>query len=75
MAEQPTGDIEIPEIMHASAIDGFGGPETMTLHKVPGTSDSKGEEGRERRDPGRFRGRWNIGRPVREIASGTQPRR
>jgi NADPH:quinone reductase len=40
---QLTREIEIPEIMRAAAIDGFGGPEKLTLHKVPVPELDKGE--------------------------------
>ncbi|MDQ1469889.1 MAG: NADPH:quinone reductase [Bryobacterales bacterium] len=41
--EKPSGDIEIPETMPAAAIDGFGGPEVLTLHKAPVPVVDKGE--------------------------------
>src|ERR1700682_6109682 len=33
----------IPEIMHAAAIDRFGGPEVLTLHKLPVPTLEEGE--------------------------------
>jgi NADPH:quinone reductase-like Zn-dependent oxidoreductase len=41
--EKHSREIEIPEIMHAAAIDRFGGPEVLTLHKVPVPVIDKGE--------------------------------
>lgn len=40
---QEPGPIEIPEIMHAAAIDAFGGPEVLTLHRLPVPPVDKGE--------------------------------
>src|ERR1700730_12845380 len=41
--EKHTGAAEIPAIMHAAAIDRFGGPEVLTLHKLPVPEVDKGE--------------------------------
>ncbi len=41
--ERHTGAAEIPAIMNAAAIDRFGGPEVLTLHKLPVPEVDKGE--------------------------------
>lgn len=41
--EKHTGTAEIPAIMNAAAIDRFGGPEVVTLHKLPVPEVDKGE--------------------------------
>jgi NADPH:quinone reductase len=41
-AEQSSA-ADVPEIMHASAIDAFGGPEVLTLHELPVPAVDKGE--------------------------------
>jgi NADPH:quinone reductase-like Zn-dependent oxidoreductase len=38
-----TGTFEVPQIMHAAAIDAFGGPEALTLHDLPVPALDKGE--------------------------------
>jgi NADPH:quinone reductase len=40
---QHARETEIPEIMQAAALDRFGGPEVLTLHKVPVPELDKGE--------------------------------
>jgi NADPH:quinone reductase-like Zn-dependent oxidoreductase len=41
--KQQTGTVDIPEIMHAAAIDRFGGPEVLTLHQLALPALDKGE--------------------------------
>jgi NADPH2:quinone reductase len=41
--EHHAGEIEIPEIMQAAAIDRFGPPEVLTPHKLPVPAIDKGE--------------------------------
>ena len=41
--KQQTGTVDVPEIMHAAAIDRFGGPEVLTLHELPLPALEKGE--------------------------------
>jgi NADPH2:quinone reductase len=41
--EQQTGAMKVPEIIHAAAIDRFGGPEVLTLHRLPVPALDKGE--------------------------------
>jgi NADPH2:quinone reductase len=41
--EKHVGEIDIPEIMRAAAIDRFGGPEELTIQKVPVPSLDRGE--------------------------------
>jgi NADPH:quinone reductase-like Zn-dependent oxidoreductase len=41
--EQQTANTNIPEIMHAAAIDRFGGPEVLTIHELPTPAVDAGE--------------------------------
>jgi NADPH:quinone reductase-like Zn-dependent oxidoreductase len=41
--EQQTANTNIPKIMHAAAIDRFGGPEVLTLHELPTPAVDDGE--------------------------------
>src|SRR5438067_2025483 len=43
VAEWQTGTVDIPEMMHAAAIDRFGKPEVLTLHQVQVPAVDKGE--------------------------------
>ncbi len=42
-AGRHAASIEIPEVMHAAALDRFGGPDVLTIHKLPVPSIDKGE--------------------------------
>ena len=42
-AARHAAGIEIPEVMRAAALDRFGGPDVLTIHKLPVPSIDKGE--------------------------------